>query len=47
MRLTPQFRSVLSPRGNMVGGESEQTDWQPWVTAYVWFSLAEEGDLIV
>ena len=46
MRLMPQSRSVLSPRGNMVGGESERTDWPHWIRAYVWFSLAEEGDLI-
>ncbi|OQD61419.1 hypothetical protein PENPOL_c017G07933 [Penicillium polonicum] len=47
MRLMPQSRSVLSPRGNLVGGESEQTEWPPSIRAYVWFSLAEEGDVIV
>jgi hypothetical protein len=47
MRLMAQSRSVLSPRGNLVGGESEQTEWPPWIEAYVWFSLAEEGDVIV
>jgi hypothetical protein len=47
MRLMYQYRSVLSPQGNLVGGESEMTEWPRYITAYIWFSLAEEGDLIV
>ncbi|KAF3386806.1 hypothetical protein F1880_001698 [Penicillium rolfsii] len=47
MRLMPQSCSVLSPQGNMVGGESERMKWPHYIRAYVWFSLAEEGDLIV
>lgn len=46
MRLMRQYRSVLSPRGNLVGGESDRTEWPPWIVAYVWFSLAEECDVI-
>ncbi|KAJ5523186.1 hypothetical protein N7513_012730 [Penicillium frequentans] len=46
MRLMHQSRSVLSPRGDMVGGESEQDEWSDCIEAYVWFSLAEEGDMI-
>lgn len=47
MRLMPQSRSVLSPRGDLVGGGSEDPEWSLWITAYVWFSLAEEGDVIL
>jgi hypothetical protein len=47
MRLMHQSRSVLSPRGILVGGESEKTEWHRYIEAYVWFSLAEEGDVIV
>jgi hypothetical protein len=46
MRHMRQSCSVLSPRGNLVGGESDRTEWPPWVVAYVWFSLAEECDVI-
>ncbi|KAJ5547260.1 hypothetical protein N7494_004845 [Penicillium frequentans] len=47
MRLMSQSRSVCSPRGDLVGGESDQNEWPPWIIAYVWYSLAEEGDVIV
>ena len=47
MKLVGQSRSVLSPRGNLVGGGSERTEWSHGIVAYVWFSLAEEGDLSV
>lgn len=47
MRLMSLSRSVLSPRGNLVGEESETTEWPRHITAYIWFSLAEEGDVIV
>ncbi len=47
MRLMHQYRSVLSPQGNLVGGDIDRTEWPPWIEAYVWFSLVEEGDVIV
>lgn len=47
MRLMSQSRSVLSPRGDWVGREPEKTEWPHHITAYIWFSLAEEGDMIV
>ncbi|CEO58406.1 hypothetical protein PMG11_03135 [Penicillium brasilianum] len=46
MRLMHQSRSVLSPRGDLVGGWSDITEWPRPIEAYVWFSLAEEGDMI-
>jgi hypothetical protein len=44
MRLMHQPRSLLSPRGNLVGGVSEQNKWYRYTEVYIWVSLAEEGE---
>lgn len=47
MRLMKISRSVLSPEGNLVGGEADCIEWSRWGVIYTWCSLAEDDDVLL
>ncbi|CAG7920660.1 unnamed protein product [Penicillium olsonii] len=45
MRLFMPSLPTISPHGKMIGTDEDREVWSPQVSTYIWYNLAEEGDI--